>query len=257
MFLNTLTIIKDNLEEKDLYLYYYLLMCYENAMCNYPRVYSLYSKMMYCKNNYLLALASKEMFIAIARYGMECPIFAYEDYSKKYKSLFNYTNEEMYGLLVDTLIGLKYELQDSLKKELKPSKKLQYLLVNGKVEEVDDLLEEYSPTQFEKLLIATAKKDYAIGEKIYKKLQLNRLSARDLVIANYCNYINKGNDEELANFIISVGSMYSQKTNDGILFRMFLKKMSQVAFYVGKYKAVATMNLEYFEMVDKCRNCLL
>lgn len=257
IYLNSLTIIKDNLEEKDLHLYYYLSMCYENAMCNYPRVYELYRELKYCKNNYLLALVSKEMFIAVAKFGMESPLLAYEEYTKHYKGLFNYSIEGMYELLIDTLIDSRYELQAPIIDELKNTKKLRYLLIQGESDGLEELLEKYTPSQYEKLLIATYKKDYALGEKIYKKLQLNRLCAKDLIIANYCNYINKGNDEELANFIVQVGIDYAQKTNDGNLFRILLKKLSEIAFYVGKYKAVATMNLAYFEMADKCRNCLL
>lgn len=257
IYLATLESIKENLEEKTEYVFYYLCMCYKNAMCNYPVVYDLYKKLDYCKNNYINALASKEMFIAVAKYGIEYPIFHYEDYLEKYKNLFNYNTTDMYELLVDTLINSKFQLQETIKNELNTSKKIQYLLANLAFDELEEILSSYSPNQLEKLLIATAKGDFSNGEKIYKKLQLNRLSAKDVIIANYCNHINKGNDEALADFIIQVAAPYALQINDGILFKMFLKKLSTIAFSVGKYKAVASMNLTYFDMLEKGRTCLL
>lgn len=254
--LNSLYIIKNNINGNDYYIYNYLLMCYENAMCNYPKVYHLYTKMKHCKDNYVIALAAKEMFIAEAKYGLECPVLTYEEYNKKYVALFNYNNESMHNLLIESLVKANYEIPDTLKKELKPSLRLQYCLVSGDFLELDDLLQNYTPSQYEKLLIATAKNDYCLGEKIYKKLQLHKLSANDAIIANYCNYINKGEYEELANYIIQVAAPFALKENNGIMYKMFLEKLSSIAFAVGKYKAVATMNLKFFEMQSKCRKCM-
>ena len=125
------------------------------------------------------------------------------------------------------------------------------------MDELTELLTVYKPTYFEKLLIATARKNFAEGEKIYNRLQLHKLSATEVILANYCNYINRGLDEELAVFIIQTAAPYAQNMNDGALFKLFLKKLSEMAFVVGKYKAVASMNLTFFEMTSKCRKCLL
>ena len=255
--LSSLYIIKDNLEERDFYLYTCLLMRYENATFNYPGVFERYSDMNFCKNDFLMAIASKELFIAVAKYGLENPSLAYQEYNKRYSALFNYSNELMYDLLVETLVRANYRIPETLKKSLKPPMKLEYCLISNDFNELDNLLLKYNPTQFEKLLITTAKKDYSMGEKIYKKLQLNKLCARDFLIASYCNLINKGLDEELATFIIQVAAPAALKENDGLLFKMFLNKLSNISFSVGKYKAVVTMNLTFFKMLEKCGKCLL
>lgn len=254
--LNSIYVIKDNIEEKDEYLYYYLLMCLENYKYNYSEVYLKYLKFNYCKNPYLLALVDREKFIAVAKYGFENPIYAYEQCSKKYYALFNYNTKEMYELLIETLATLRVKLEDKLIRELKPEIKLKYLLAINEYEDLEELLKTYNPTPFEKLLISTAKNDYATGEKIYKKLQLHKLSASEVMIANYCNLINKGDDEELANYLIQVAIPYVLEQNNGVLFKMFLKKLSTLAFEVGRYKAVAAMNLTYFEMEEKCKLCM-
>ena len=107
------------------------------------------------------------------------------------------------------------------------------------------------------MLIATAKKEYAEAERIYKRIQFHKLSATEVLLANYCNYINKGLDEELAVFIIKTASPYAQRNNDGALFKLFLRKLSEIAFVVGKYKAVAALNITFFDMMESCKKCLL
>ena len=106
-------------------------------------------------------------------------------------------------------------------------------------------------------MIATAKDDFVLGEKIFYSLKLNTLSAKDAIIANYCNFINRGLDDELASFIIGVAAPFALKNNDGVLYKMFLEKMTNLAFVVGKYKAVANMNITYFDMLEKSKLCLL
>ena len=255
--LDSLYIIKNNMEEDDLFLFIYLSMRYCNAILNYPKVYELHNQIRNCKNVILMALASKEMFIAVAKYGLECPINAYEEYNRRYTSLFNYSSEYMYELLMESLIRGNYDIPENIQKAFDSSMKLKYYLVSNKTNEITELLKVYKPSKFEKLLIATLNKEYADGEKIYNKLQLYKLPATEVIIANYCNYINKGLDEELAVFIIQTASVYAKNINDGALYKMFLKKLSEIAFVVGKYKAVASMNLTFFEMMEKCKKCLL
>ena len=120
-------------------------------------------------------------------------------------------------------------------------------------EELDDLLKGYNPTQYEKLLIATAKDDFVYAEKLFYKMNLNRLPAKEMIISNYCNYINRGLEDELANYIIHVAAPFALRNNDGVMYKMLLEKLSVIAFNVGKYKAVATMNITYFKMLEKCR----
>lgn len=255
--LNSIYIIKDNLEDRDLYLFILLSMCYANVSNNYPDVFELYNEMVFCKNEYLLAMASKELFISIAKYGFENPIPAYEEYNKRYSALFNFSNEVMYDLFIETIVKANYSIPTSLKSSLKPSIKLVYCLVSNDFEELQELEKIYNTSPFEKLLIATAKKDYTLGEKLYQKLKLNRLCAQELLIANYCNLINQGLNEELANYIIQVAAPMAISNNDGLLLKMFLAKLSEIAFVVGKYKAVASLNLAYFKMLSKCGKCLL
>ena len=257
MMLNSIYIIKDNLEEKDLYLFHYLQMCYSNFVNDYPNVYKLYTEFKFCKNEYLLALAAKEKFISVALYGLENPIYAYEEYCKKYIALFNYATTDMHQLLIETLINQKVEFEENVKNELHPQQKLRYLLALQNIDEIEDFVKSYSLTPLEKLLVATAKNEYSTGEKLYKKIQLHKLCAQDVIIANYCNYINKGNDDDLANFLTQVAFPYAIEKNDGILFKMFLIKLSEISFLGGRYKAVAEMNLKYFEMKEKCINCSL
>ena len=76
--------IKGNLENNDFYLYTYLLMCLNNKEQKYPEVYSLFKEMKNCKNEFLLALASKEMFKAVCYFGIENPVYYYEEFSKRY-----------------------------------------------------------------------------------------------------------------------------------------------------------------------------
>ncbi len=255
--LNSIYIIRDNISERDFYLFKCLSMCYENAMCNYPSVFEIYNEMNFCKDEYLLAMASKELFVAIAKYGLENPSLAYQEYSNRYHALFNYSNEMAYDLLVETLVKANYRIPQTLKKSLKNPLKLQYCLVSNDLMEMEELLKVYKPTKFEALLIATYKKDYAVAEEAYKKLQLNKLCAKDILIANYCNLINKGNDEDLATFIIQTAIPYALKENDGLLFKMLLSKLSNISFSVGKYKTVVMMNLTYFKMLERCGKCLL
>ena len=127
---------------------------------------------------------------------------------------------------------------------------------NKDIEGIEELLEVYKPTQYEKLLIATVKNDVVLGEKLFYNLKLNTLSAKENIIANYCNFINKRSDDELAGFIICVAAPFALKNNDGVLYKMLLEKLTNLAYIVGKYKAVANMNLIYFKMLDKCKLCL-
>jgi hypothetical protein len=232
-------------------------MCFANAKYDYPEVFNLFKMMKYCKDNYLLAMSAKELFIAEAKYGIECPLLSYEEYYKRYVSLFNYANEDMYGLLIESLVRGNFEMPTKIKKELEPSLKLEHALVSSDYAELDEALKIYTPSTYEKLLIATAKKDYAAGEKAYKKLQLHKLSALEAIIANYCNFINRADDEALAAYIINVAGPHALRENNGRLYKMFLIKLSNIAFNVGKYKSVAEMNLIYFEMLDKCKKCML
>ena len=94
-------------------------------------------------------------------------------------------------------------------------------------------------------------------KKIFKKIEMYKLSAEEIIIVNYCNIINKGNDEELAEFIINTGLDYAKKTNNGQMFLKFLHKLSEISFSVGKYKTVVTMNLVYFNMINRCKLCML
>lgn len=255
--LNSIYIIKDNLEENDLYLFIYLSMKFANIQHNYPEVFDLYNQMVFCKNEYIMAMVARELFIAIAKFGFENPMPAYQEYIKRYTMLFNYSNEMMYDLYIETLVKANYSISGPLKNSLKPSVKLKYCLVSKDFDELEILLKHYTPSNYEKLLIATAKKEFSIGEKLYQKLRLNRLCAEELLMANYCNLINKGSDEELANFIIQVAAPVAESTNDGILLKMLLVKLSEISFEVGKYKAVASLNLIYFKMLGKCGRCLL
>ena len=257
MLLNSLSIIEDNLEGRDYYLYIYLQMCFANAQFDYPKVYKLFDKMENCKDNYLVAMAAKQFFIAEAKYGLECPLPAYEEYYKKYASLFNYENKEMYNLLLESLVRGNFEIPEKIKNELDYPLRLEYILVSKNMDDLDDLLAVYTPNILEKLMIATAQNEFALGERLYKKIQLNKYCARDVIIANYCNYINKADDEGLASYIINVAAPYALNENDGQLYKIFLIKLSNIAFNVGKYKAVAEMNLTYFNMLDKCKRCML
>ena len=148
MLLNSLSIIRDNLEGRDFYLYIYLLMCFANAKFDYPEVYKLSEKMKYCKDNYLNAMAAKQYFIAEAKFGIECPLYAYEEYYKRYASLFNYENEEMYNLLLDSLVKGNFEIPDKIKNELDYSLRLEYILVSNKLDELDEFLEKYTPSTY-------------------------------------------------------------------------------------------------------------
>ena len=65
-----------------------------------------------------MALASKEMFIAVSKYGLECPVNMYEEYSKRYKSLFNYSDDFMYELLMESLINGGYNIPPDIQKVL-------------------------------------------------------------------------------------------------------------------------------------------
>ena len=253
LLLNSIKAIESNLSEKDFYLYSILKMYYLNALNQYPEVYDINKKLNNCKENYLLALAAKQKFIAVAMYGLENPESAYKNYYEKYISLFNYNNEEMYELYISSLIDGDYELPMHLKNELKIDLRLKYCLKRKDFEGLEELLKSYNPTQYEKLLIATTKDDFTYGEQLFNKLKLNRLTAKEAIISNYCNYINRGLDDELANYIIQVAAPYALKTNDGVMFKMLLEKLSMLAFNVGKYKAVATLNITYFKMLEKCR----
>ena len=255
--LNSIYIIKENLNDNDFYIYNCLSMIFENRRLNYPEVFNLYNNMNFCKNEYLLALASKELFIAISKFGLENPTLAYHEYSKRYSSLFNYSNDEMYDLLIETLVRKNHTIPLTLKKTLKDNLKLEYCLINKDFSELDLLLSRYNPTNFEALLIATAKKDYAKAENIYNSLQLNKLNADEILIANYCNLLNSGSDTDLANYIINVAAPTALKNNDGMLYKMLLVKLTEISFTAGKYKAVAIMNGKYFEMLSKCGKCLL
>ena len=253
LLLNSIKAIESNLSEKDFYLYSLLKMYYLNALNQYPEVYDINKKLNNCKENYLLALAAKQKFIAVAMYGLENPESAYKNYYEKYISLFNYNNEEMYELYISSLIDGDYELPMHLKNELKIDLRLKYCLKRKDFEGLEALLESYNPTQYEKLLIATTKDDFTYGEQLFNKLKLNRLTAKEVIISNYCNFINRGLDDELANYIIQVAAPYALKANDGFMFKMLLEKLSILAFNVGKYKAVATLNITYFKMLEKCR----
>jgi len=255
--LNSIKIIENNLEEKDYYLYIYLSIFLANKTYNYPKVYELYREMYHCKDDYLCALAAKEMFIAVCHFGLENPLYLYNDYNKKYTSLLNYKVQDMYNLLLETLIKHNYHLPESIQSELKPDLKLRYYIINRQFDKLSELLKEYRPTTYERLLIETAMDDFDKAEKTFKKIQIYKLSAKEIIIANFCNALNMGNDEETAKFIIEAGLDYAKKTNDGVLFKIFLKKLSELSFFVGKYKTVAAKNIEYFEMLGKCRVCLL
>ena len=249
----SLRIIKDNLSDYDYHLYNLLYMFCENNKNNYPSVYEIFKCFKNCKDNYILALAAKQMFIAVAKYGLEHPQLAYKNYYERYVGLFNYKNEEMHDLYIDSLINGNFELPNIVTKELRVPLRLNYCLSACDFDELNDLLNTYNPTQYEKLLIATAKDEFILGEKIFNKLKLNTLSAKEVILANYCNYINKGLDEELASYIIHVAAPFAVKNNDGIMYKMCLKKLSELSFVVGKYKAVAAMNLTYFKMLEVCR----
>ena len=253
LLLYSLKSIEDNLTENDFYLYCLLKMFYFNAVNNYPLVYEINKNLKDCKENYLSALAAKQMLVAVAKYGLENPNIAYKNYHDKYLSLFNYSNEDMYELYIDSLINGNYELPMTIKKELKVDLRLKYCLKAKDHLGLDELLKTYHPTQYEKLLIATAKDEFVLGEHIFNKIKLNRLPAKEVIIANYCNYINRGLKDELANYIIQVAAPFALKNNDGVLYKMFLEKLSNLAFVVGKYKAVASMNITYFKMLEKCR----
>ena len=201
-------------------------------------------------------MASKELFIAIAKFGLENPSLAYQEYSRRYSELFNHSNEEMYDLLIETLVKNNYSIPNVLRKTLKDPLKLRNYLVESNFSELDEFLLKYTPTKYESLLIATAKKDYARAEEIYNSLQLNKLGAQEILIANYCNLINRGLDDELATFIINVAAPTALKYNDGFFYKMFLTKLTNLSFTVGKYKAVASMNVIYFDMLKKCGKCL-
>lgn len=248
--------IRNNFKDNDYYVYNYLVMVLANVEKDYPKVYELYSNFLDCKNDYLLALTSKEKFICVCEYGIENPIFSYEDYNKYYSRLFNYSVGNMYEKMLETLVSLGYKLKESIVNELRPELKLQYYLCNNEFENLDLLLRTYKPSLFEKLLIDTAKSEIAEAEKTYKKLPLIKLPVKDVIIANYCEAINSGDDEYLAEYLIKVAMPYAQKENDGILFKMFLNKLSSIAFSVGKYKAIAKMTLAYFDMLGKCKPCL-
>ena len=254
---NSIYIIKSNLKENDLYLYIYLLMCIRNKNKEYPEVYSLYKQMKNCKNEHLLALSSKEMFKAVCSLGIENPVYSYEEFSKRYISLLNYDTQDMYETLIETLIKLEYDLPESVLRHLKKELKLQYYLVKKDIDNLDLYLKDNRTTPLEKLLIYTVKKDYVKAEKLYPKLELHKLGAKDLIIANYCDFINRGNNEDLSNFIINTGLEYAKKTNDGQLFKCFLHKLSDISFSVGKYKTVVAMNLIYFNMINSCKLCML
>lgn len=254
---NSIYIIRGNLKENDLYLYTYLLMRISNHNKDYPEVYSLYKQMKNCKNEFLLALASKEMFKAVCNFGIDNPIYSYEEFNKRYISMLNYQTQDMYELLIETLIKMDYELPETILKHLKKDLKLKYFLVKKDIENIDLYFKENRTTSLEKLLIYTVKKDYAKAEKIYYKLEFNKMSASDIIIANYCDILNRGNNEELADFIIDAGLDYAKKTNDGQLFKVLLQKLSDISFSVGKYKTVAAMNLVYFNMVNRCKLCML
>ena len=84
LLLNSIKAIESNLSEKDFYLYSILKMYYLNALNQYPEVYDINKKLNNCKENYLLALAAKQKFIAVAMYGLENPESAYKNYYEKY-----------------------------------------------------------------------------------------------------------------------------------------------------------------------------
>lgn len=254
---NSIYIIRENIKNNDYYLYIYLLMRMNNYDKNYPEVYSLYKKMKNCKNDFLLALTSKEMLISVCHFGMENPIIFYEEFNKRYKNLLNFSTQEMYELLIETLVNAEYDLPEIILSHLKKEIKLKYFLIRKDTNNIDLYLKENRTSSLEKLLIFTVKKDYLNAEKIYSKLELHKLGAKDLLIANYCNVLNSGNYEELANYIIYVGLDYAKKTNDGQMFKFFLKKLSEISFIVGKYKTVVSMNLSYFEMMNRAKLCTL
>ena len=256
-YLMQMNVIKNVFDEDDRYLYYYLQMVYGNYSYDYPLVYELYSKIKSCKNEYLLALASKELFISVCMYGVDNPIYSYENYYKQYSSLLNYSTKDMYELLIETYVKLGYELPESIEKELEDKLKLEYLLTRPNDGKLDEFIKNYRATPYEKLLIYTYKKEYAIAERWFKKLPLNKMSVRELIIASYCDAINRGDKVMLADYIIDNCIPYAISVNDGYLFKMFLKKLSEVAFLVGKYKAVASINMTYFEMIGKCKRCML
>ena len=256
-YLDQMSIVKDSFEESDKYLYDYLVMCIANYEHNYPLVYDIYGKMKNCKNNHLLALSSKELFISVCNFGIDNPIYAYENYHKLYSSLLNYSTKDMYELLISTYVRLGYELPKALENELNDKLKLEYLLSKKDVENLDIFLKGYKTSLYEKVLISTVKKEYGIAERWFKKLQLNKMEVKEIIIANYCDAINRGNNVILADYLIESCIPYAIKVNDGHLFKVFLKKLSEIAFMVGRYKNVVTFNLIYFEMVGKCKRCML
>ena len=163
----------------------------------------------------------------------------------------------MYDLYIESLINGGYKLSDAVRKSLSGSHQLSYALATKDENLLVEVLKEYKPTDYEKLLVATFQKDYYLSEKIYSKLKPNKLTAYENLISKYCNLINSSTEEELADYIISVGVPYAKRINDGSLFKMFLEKLSHLSFSVGKYKVVAGLNLVYFEMKSKCLKCLL
>ena len=256
-YLEQMNLIKNVFDEEDRCLYDYLVMCYGNYSHNYPQVYELYGQVKKSKNLYLIALASKELFISVCSYGVDNPIYAYENYHKQYSALLNYSTKGMYQLLIETYVRLGYELPISLENELQDEIKLHYLLSKGDLEKLDLFLKEYRTSQYEKLLIYTFKKEYALAERLYKKLQMTKLSVKEMLIANYCDAINRGDNVILADYLIDTCIPYAIKINDGHLFKVFLNKLSELAFIVGRYKTVVSLNLTYFEMVGKCKRCML
>lgn len=256
-YLEQMNLIKNVFDEEDRCLYDYLVMCYGNYSHNYPQVYELYGLVKKSKNLYLIALASKELFISVCSYGVDNPIYAYENYHKQYSALLNYSTKGMYQLLIETYVRLGYELPISLENELQDEIKLHYLLSKGDLEKLDLFLKEYRTSQYEKLLIYTFKKEYALAERLYKKLQMTKLSVKEMLIANYCDAINRGDNVILADYLIDTCIPYAIKINDGHLFKVFLNKLSELAFIVGRYKTVVSLNLTYFEMVGKCKRCML
>ena len=254
---NSIYIIRGNLKENDFYLYTYLLMRISNHKKDYPEVYSLYKQMKNCKNEFLLALATKEMFKAVCYFGIENPVYLYDEFNKRYISMLNYSTQDMYELLIETLIKMDYDLPDMILKHVKKELKLKYYLIKKDTLNIDLYIKENRTTTLEKLMIYTAKKDYAKAEKMYYKLEFNKMNAKDIIIANYCDILNRGNNEELADFIIDTALDYAKHTNDGQLFKVLLHKLSDISFTVGKYKTVAAMNLVYFNMVNKCNLCML
>lgn len=254
--LNSIMVIKENMDDLDLELFSYLQMCYENEMNNYPKVYELYSVLNYCKNSFLAALASKEMFVAVAKYGFESPVEAYDDFSRKYQLLFNNVDSMMYDLYIESLINLEYTLSESVKKSLSPTHKVYYAIAKKDEDFLDEVLKEYKPNDYERMLITTFKKDYSQSEKVFTKLKPNKLTAYENLISRYCSLINTSTEEEIADYIINVAIPYARRINDGFLFRMFLKKLSHLSFSVGKYKVVVNLNLIYFDMKSKCIKCL-